>query len=278
MYNLAENWGEVNMKKWLVVIAITLGFVISNHASLWSSIGVFAASNTLNGSDSATQIERETRLLTTSFTSTRSAMQSYLIHNWSQVNATFDSKQDLVRRANQLKQELKLQNTKYTYNSSKNEHYLELTGNTTKGSFLAITEAAVRNSEASEATILILSLTHEAPSLMDFESEMKGVDFALKNVHIVPQISACIQGTLSARMSDARIRQLIAHTDSVVNARKVEGLYSSLVTSVSAYSPQDPAFISTNGKKMNLQVAVHYDSFHHRTNVLVGTPIITTTY
>ncbi|MCL6627219.1 MAG: YwmB family TATA-box binding protein, partial [Alicyclobacillus shizuokensis] len=92
------------------------------------------------------------------------------------------------------------------------------------------------------------------------------------------QISACIEGSLSARLIGAQQRQVIQQAYEAVHAARVEGVQSDLETSVSGYTPLAPTYILTDGRRMNLQVAVHYDAYHRRTDVLVGTPIILSTY
>ncbi|MBX5437739.1 MAG: YwmB family TATA-box binding protein [Alicyclobacillaceae bacterium] len=93
-----------------------------------------------------------------------------------------------------------------------------------------------------------------------------------------PQLSACVEGSLSARLVGARQPYMIRRAFEAVHASRVEGVQSGVETSVSGYTPLAPMYILSNGRRMNLQVAVHFDRYHQRTDVLVGTPIILATY
>jgi hypothetical protein len=93
-----------------------------------------------------------------------------------------------------------------------------------------------------------------------------------------PQMSAYLTGFIPTEVSESTANKLAAQALAAVDATTVEALRTSLETSVSGYSENAPTYILTNGRRMNVQVAVHQDSYRHGTDVYIGTPIITTTY
>jgi hypothetical protein len=215
-----------------------------------------------------------------SFRATGAVPSGYVIHNWSQLNQTFTSEAKLLPIASELASQLGLHDVKPYEHQDERDSYVRLLGTGESGQTVSITLASLKGYMAGAQSTTILTIHDSAygHKLDELHEDLIRIRRVLARQGITPQISACIQGTVSARMNDVHEFRLISKALTVVGAHRIEGVESELVDSISAYSPIAPTFIVTNGRKMNLQVAVHYDSYHQRTNVLVGTPIITVTY
>jgi hypothetical protein len=194
------------------------------------------------------------------------------------LNDNFMSERELHQVADKVKQDLHLQGAKWMTHTDTSENFAEVDGSWSDNTEVSITLSSMRDSNTQSTTILIVRAHHSGRDFVRLASEVAMIRKAVTGSGCTPQISTCIEGFTNARMMGVQADGLVTRAFSAVGAHRVEGVKSDLLTSISGYSSKAPGYIQTNGQKMNLQVAVHYDAYHHRTNVLVGTPIITETY
>jgi len=62
------------------------------------------------------------------------------------------------------------------------------------------------------------------------------------------------------------------------NAKKVEGITEENLISISAYSPRVKSSILVNEKRVNINLAMRYNSYEDKTYIWLATPVITTEY
>jgi hypothetical protein len=220
----------------------------------------------------------EVKYVKRSFQATQAEVLGYFIHNRSELDRHFASTRELQQIADNLKQDFAIQKAKQVCRTTSNQNVLELAGTWRTATQILIILASFRESNGSGSTVLIVNLHSQEGQLDHLEHDANQVERIVTNLKFTPQISACIEGFTNARMVGVQADRLISQALSAVSAHPIEGVRSDLLTSISGYSSEIPGYIMSNGKQMNLQVAVHYDAYHHRTNVLVGTPIITETY
>lgn len=243
-------------------------------------------STTVAGTRSATSSATDplAHYIEAAFAVTHATVDGYEIHNWSQISNNFQNSRQISQTVDRLGQELEIQNSKTISHTMEGdgqsgETFYELYGTWADGTAVTVTESSFRMPNPSQdETILIIRADSSSQNLASFDSGIQKMRKALASINARPQISACIEGFRDARMSGGQENGLIADVFSTVHANKVEGVQTSDVTSISGYSTELPQYILTAGQKMNIQVGLHYDSAHQRTNVVIGAPIITVTY
>ncbi|WP_026583641.1 YwmB family TATA-box binding protein [Bacillus sp. J33] len=90
-------------------------------------------------------------------------------------------------------------------------------------------------------------------------------------------IFSCIQGEFSGKIKKSlpdTVNQLLA----AFNATEIEALKEDQFISTSAHSPLFGESIETNGKDMNMQLGLRTKGMGAKTNIVIGTPIITIEY
>jgi hypothetical protein len=125
---------------------------------------------------------------------------------------------------------------------------------------------------------LVLSLTGSPDTLQYIGVIQDSFDKALTKADMIPQISTCVRGMYSVKLSVDQQEGKILAIFRALHAMELERLRDDTVVSISGYTPAWKPFIALNDKtKMNLQVATHRDS-QSGTWITVGTPIITAEY
>ena len=231
----------------------------------------------------------EAQFLETAFRSTGSQVNGYVVNNWSQVNNNFESLQQITSFVDKIGQELGVQNAKFlthqdtgttqtASNGHSDQNTSEVYGTWPDSTQITVTGSTFNFGNGQDETLLVIWARSKGSNLKQFEQDLSTIRNILDSEGVAPEISACIIGSQGARMSGGQAESLISEAFASVHAARVEGVTTSLFTSISGYSAMMPQYILTDGRKMNIQIGLHYDAVHHRTNVLVGSPIITVTY
>lgn len=92
-----------------------------------------------------------------------------------------------------------------------------------------------------------------------------------------PSFFTCVTGNFSDTMEIA-VNQQAKNIMRLLRANFVESLEEESIVSLSAYTKQWDKSITTNHKKMNLQIALRDEGLNEPTRVLIGTPILTAEY
>lgn len=95
--------------------------------------------------------------------------------------------------------------------------------------------------------------------------------------HEKPRFFTCVTGKFSDTMKIV-LRDEAMNIMQLFNANFVESLEEESFVSLSAYTDQWDARISTKDQSMNLQIALRNERTNEPTHVLIGTPILITEY
>ncbi|MBL0385457.1 YwmB family TATA-box binding protein [Tumebacillus sp. ITR2] len=216
--------------------------------------------------------------LAQAFAATKADVEGYTVHNWSLVDKEFHTPDQLKALGQKLNKTFAMQNAKESQDSAGDQNAYTLRGTTAVGGTAQIVLTSMKFQDKAPQTVLVLRVEREATDLGGFKEAIQGVRETVSEANAIPQISTCIKGLRADKMSDGSSNSLIQNVFQTVKAKEIEGVRSELVTSLSGYSPLTKDYIVTNGNKMNLQVAVHYDAHLDKTRVLVGSPIVTIEY
>lgn len=222
---------------------------------------------------------KEAEYLAQGFNATGAKATGFVIHDYSTVNQQFMSVSDLQNLAETMVADFGLTNVKAGKRVGQDEHIIQLSGTWSKQTSVSIVLSSFHMTDGMpDSTILVLRAKTETSNLAELAPQMSAISTELQRLRISSQLDAYITGYVKPKLSQQQTDHVISKAFVTVKAERTEGLSSTLVSSISGYSPEGPTYILSNGKKMNLQVALHWDGYNHQTNVIVGTPIIIDPY
>lgn len=216
--------------------------------------------------------------LAQAFAATKADVEGYSVHNWSVIDKEYRTPEQLKALGQKLNKSFAAQAPKETLEGSGDQNSYTLRGTRSDGAEAQIVLTSMKFQDRAPQTVLVLRVEREAQDLGGFQDAIHSVRETVNQANAIPQISTCIKGLRADKMSDGASNTLIRDVFQNVKAKEIEGVRSELVTSLSGYSPLTKDYIVTNGNKMNLQVAVHYDAHLDKTRVVVGSPIVTIEY
>lgn len=249
---------------------------------LLGTLFVHSAYATANSNSQTVSASREASYLEKAFQVTNAHATGFVIHDFSTVNHSYLPSATTQRLAIDVASRLGLTDLRGKAQIKEGEHLFELSGKWPQMEVLVVVSSlnhtAMGHLDLQNDTTVVIRAVSNTDSLKSLPLRMNSIVNALSESHITPQIDAYIHGTLPSELTQTQTAKVVAHALTSVDAHRVEALQTKDITSVSAYSPEDSLYIVTRQNKMNLQVALHYDSNQRNTNVYVGVPFITDNY
>ena len=112
----------------------------------------------------------------------------------------------------------------------------------------------------------------------DLKAAAAGLLGIFEKYGIDPDINICITGSLEGKLKEEELESICAKVFEVTGAGGVEGIRDGGLISVSAFAPSIKDSVKVNGKDINLNIAIRYNSYEEKTYIWLATPIITTEY
>lgn len=112
----------------------------------------------------------------------------------------------------------------------------------------------------------------------DLAAERAALEKTLNAHGIRLKFNSCITGSFDGKMDNRTLNKVCARIFAEAEARKVEGIREGSLISVSAFSSAIKETVNDNGNKVNLNLAIRYNSYEEKTYIWLATPVITTEY
>lgn len=149
--------------------------------------------------------------------------------------------------------------------------------NGTSGGSLSIAISAAVGKEDDNNSYITLSIV-DKDGIQDIDVLKKKVSSILGKYGISASVNSCLTGNYPGRLSNDRLNEICVDIFKASGARKVEGINESNLISVSAYAPSIGEAVEVNGRKINLNLAIRYNSYEDKTYIWLATPVIITEY
>ncbi len=91
-------------------------------------------------------------------------------------------------------------------------------------------------------------------------------------------VNICVTGSMEGTLDGREVDSICGRILESAGASKVEGLKDEGLVSISAFSPSIGSNVKVDGKRINLNVAVRYNSYEGKTYIWLASPVITTEY
>ena len=95
---------------------------------------------------------------------------------------------------------------------------------------------------------------------------------------LVPEINYCITGYFEGKLDTKDLNDVCGKAFRAAGAEKVEGIKEDNLISLTAYSPDISNYVRVDGSRVNLNIALRYNSYEKRTYIWLATPLIAIEY
>lgn len=131
--------------------------------------------------------------------------------------------------------------------------------------------------DTQESCILTLSLSDSSPRL-DIEGAAKNIQRILNSYDIKTTANISVTGYMDGSLNETEIDNMRDRIFESVRADEVEGIEDNGLISIEAFSPVIDNSVRVKGKRINLNLAVRYNSYEGKTYIWLASPVITTEY
>lgn len=224
-----------------------------------------------------------TAFLTQAFAATHSRLTGFEVHDWSTLYDGFSSVATLTRNSKRLAQEMDIASAHLYTHDGPHDHVAMWTGvfavGTQKTRMQATVEmASMSFPDAPAQTVLILRLWAKSASYRDFAAAYRTVRTTADSSGGSAVVNATLFGVLPGLLNTAQRGAVVREAYAAVRARPLQTMVYTYTTSVAGYAVSGGRSVLAGRQPVNLQVALHENSYSQSTRVLVGSPIITVEY
>ncbi|KXG76268.1 YwmB family TATA-box binding protein [Thermotalea metallivorans] len=150
-----------------------------------------------------------------------------------------------------------------------------ITGKYKEGQDIVVMVQSTQLEEVKETNFIIDLTGQEQPaSIEQIGKEIKNV---LKQYGEV-DISTWISGTYEGKLAKKEGIEIAVNIMAGLNAKEVEGIREENLISITGYSKEISEGLRYGGNKVNIQIALRYNSHEDRTYLWIGSPLIFTAY
>ncbi len=167
----------------------------------------------------------------------------------------------------------------YRLENTANDIYrtIQVNGVTGSSDLVNVSCHIVSDDKGENQSYLTVNVTGDYDEGGLLEIKRKVVSFMEdKNLDFKDNLS--LTGYINGKLDSNELNNTFRKVFNSAGAKKVEGIKDNNLISLSAYSPNVKNFISVNGNRVNLNVAIRYNSYEDKTYIWLATPVITKEY
>ena len=215
--------------------------------------------------------------LITAMNSAQAQVMESTLSAWSKINSSFMTDEQITKELAMLLAIINPDKSTIKITKENSEETHKQTLNASAGRiYYTVGVESVKNDQGGESFVVMdVSINNSSSELT---TERKKLESYFKTKKIKPNISSCVIGVYDGKLTENEMRTKISAAMSSVEAKEVEGLSADEVNSISAFSGNINNFILSNNKKVNMQIAMRYSSYDHKTYIWIGSPLIHVEY
>lgn len=99
-----------------------------------------------------------------------------------------------------------------------------------------------------------------------------------KKYGLKPDANYCVTGYFDGKFNNEQLNDVCNSAFRAAGAKEVDGIKDNNLISLTAYSPEFENHIRVDGTRVNLNIAIRYNSYEKRTYIWLATPLITIEY
>ncbi|ERM92678.1 hypothetical protein O163_04620 [Caldanaerobacter subterraneus subsp. yonseiensis KB-1] len=198
------------------------------------------------------------------------------INGWGKIGECFCALEDLEKYAKDVAEEMKaLKGAKLSRMDEGNLRQVSLEYLDDKRSVTLVVQS-IKNGDKKETYLLIDNYLIKGNQ--NILEERKTVENAFRKVKVKPVVATSIVGSFEGKLKLEEASSIVKEVFKELRAKKVEGLEDVQVVSISGYTRSFGEYIEVGDEKINLQVALRYNSYDDRTYIWIASPLIATEY
>ncbi|QXM06702.1 YwmB family TATA-box binding protein [Crassaminicella indica] len=208
------------------------------------------------------------------FKSTDGAVEEINIHAYVTMDKSFTSPSKAKEILMDLSKKLALKDQQIEDASIRENIHIYITGKGKNDEAICIIVQSSNSDDLKETNIVIDAVDEKIEHLTSLSQNIKEAldDFGKVN------ITSCITGSFKGKLDNVQKEEVVENIIKSMDAVKVEVFRDENMISITSFSSKIKKFNSYGGRKVNLQIALRYNSYNDKTNIWIGAPFIAIGY
>lgn len=205
------------------------------------------------------------------------------LHAWTELNSGFLAEEELLPAVEQVMNRLGIAAGQYRITKENASRRYVVKAETGDGENQLVVMAELIRLPASVVSgeawrgYLVINLTEKENSRYIKEYNKK-VAAILQDFGSGPRINTCLVGYLDGKLVKDEWQGRIERAFTAVHATIDPVMFDENVVSCTGYTKAIDDYVTTNGRQINLNIAMRYSETENRTYMVIGSPIITREY
>jgi type II secretory pathway pseudopilin PulG len=200
------------------------------------------------------------------------------VYGWGKLPQTEENKQSLENLVQSAMNQLNVNREAYQMIYSENADRNIVRGVYQSRDINIVVAAQTLSQIKNHGTYLVINvekLKSEPEKTVLLKQKMKDI---FQNTGSSAHISTCLVGRLDGKLEQDAFTARIERAFREINADVVGQMKLMNLTSTSGFSPLIPNSLTVDGQKINVSMAIRYNSYEDRTYITIGSPVITGEY
>jgi hypothetical protein len=225
--------------------------------------------------------EKDGAVIIGAFRNTGAGFKKMDLQGWSQLNNRYSTKDELHNTGSLVLTGLGADTLQLKSSEHINDNFISVTksGWLDRQTYLTVITQTMREKGGRQKgeTYLIVGFSHfgTPENYRLLRNKITGVFAPIKTE---AHFSTIISGTVPKKIDAAEMQNLTKKVMEKAGAKIVENYADARMASISGFTPEIGDRLTLGQKRVNINMAVRYDSVDKNTRVYIGSPIITTEY
>lgn len=175
----------------------------------------------------------------------------------------------------EIAEQLEVENGQLESNIEKDSTHVWITGEMKAGSTVTI-QVQSQEQEKLQETHILVDL-YEAHRMLEMNSLTERLYHLLKP-YGKTKITTCLVGTFEGNLQKIEREEIVKVLMKSLEVKEIEGYKEENMISIVGYSDKIKEWIHYGGNRVNVNIAMRYNSYENKTFLWIGTPLITAGY
>lgn len=222
----------------------------------------------------------ENRKFVNAFSTTTFQIQEAQLHIWGEYMPKFMEAAEIKSIVYNLAKELELNNYSENYEETDEKKTFEITkisdDATTSIKFVEIVSAVEDATYRSQNYLIVdIALHNKVSSVTYFQEQLEDYFNA---INITPKTGLSITAVKNGVITDSEAKEVMAHLIEALSGEVKSVIMEKELKSMYGYTQYVNNYVTSNGEKINLDIAVTYNELEDKTYLYGAIPVITFEY
>lgn len=208
------------------------------------------------------------------FESSEAAVEEVNMNAYVNIENVFKTPSEGKKICLEIAKKLQVKDETIEDTSTEENTQIYMEGKSEEGGVIRIIVQGTAYEEIKETNLVVDVIENKLTDLDLLAEKMKEA----LGVYGKVTLTSCITGSYIGELDDAQKEEVAKNVMKILQAKEIEGFREENMISITGFSSKIKDYISYGGHKVNINVALRYNSYENKTYLWIATPLIAIGY